>query len=165
MYEQNSRLNSLWCRLTYCGYLIKRAASKLRARLFALRARPSLMHGGYKLKRHDGVVIYRIENQRMKPVAEACSSPDGRKCFRKDKPRHVVVIKLDGINVFAVFRSTASFSWLNFVLNNHSILDTVLPLANAILFEGRICPGFSDESFWICEAVRRGLNPNLVKLL
>lgn len=164
MHEQNNRLDSLGYQLTYCGYWIKRAASKLRARLFALCARPFLMRGGYKLKRHDGVVIYRIENLRMNPVAEARNSSDGKKCFRKDKPRRVVVIKLDGINVFAIFQSAASFSWLNFVLNNHPFLD-VLPLANAILFDGRIYPGFSNESFWIFEAVRCGLNPNIVKLL
>jgi len=164
MYEQNNRLDVLRCRLTYCGYRIKRATSKLRARLFALRARSSLMRGGYKLKHHKGV-IYRIENPRMKLVAEACSSPEGKKCFRGDKPRHVLVFKLAGISVFAIYRSTASFSWLNFVLNNHSVLYPVLPLANAIMFEGRIYPAFSNESFIIFEAVRRGLNPNIVKLL
>jgi len=164
MYKQNSRLDVLRCRLTYCGYRIKRATSKLRARLFALSARPSLMRGGYKLKRHDGV-IYRIENPRMKLVAEACNRPEGKKCFCGDKPRHVVVLKLAGISVFAIYRSTASFSWLNFVLNSNSALYTVFPLANAIMFDGRIYPAFSNGGFSIFEAVRRGLNPNIAKLL
>jgi hypothetical protein len=125
------------------------------------------MREGYLLKHHDGVTvkIYRIENPRMKAVADACCSCEGKKCFHENKPRHIVVFELAGANLFAVYPSTASFSWLHFVLTTSVSLDSVVFMARAVMFDERIYPTCSDECLTIFAAIRCGLSPNIVKLL